>query len=121
MPRTYAKSTETSFGFDTGIPPVVEIVARVARRLWPVKTARNLAMRTGKNHRSAEDWLALRTGMSADALAELLRSDVGWDVLDAIMEGSGASWWPKARRDLKAAQIERRIDALKEELRRELD
>jgi len=52
-------------------PPVVEIVARVARRLWPVKTARNLAMRTGKNHRSAEDWLALRTGMSADALAEL--------------------------------------------------
>jgi len=116
MSRTYSRTAAPSFGFDTDIPPVVETVARVARRLWPVKTARNLAMRTRKTHRAAEDWLSLRTGMSADALADLLRSDAGLEVLDALMDGSGASWWPGARRDLRAAQIERRIEALRDEL-----
>jgi hypothetical protein len=113
-----AKASTGSFGFDTGVPPVVELVARVARRLWPSKTARHLASRTRKTHRAAEDWLSLRTGMNADALADLLRSDAGLAVLEEIMGNcaSPPSWWKPLHGDLRAAGIERRLDGLRAEI-----
>lgn len=113
----YRQQAATSFGFDRNIPPVVEAVSRVARRLWPTKTARNLASRTRKTHRAAEDWLATRTGMSADALADLLRSDAGREVLEAVMGDERPSWWPKFQTLLQLDGLERRS----EEARREIE
>jgi len=117
MNSIYRHHSPPSFGFDRNIPPVVEVVSRVARRLWPIKTARNLASRTRKTHRAAEDWIATRTGMSADALADLLRSDAGRDVLEAIMGDAPPSWWPEFQTLLKLDGLERR----QEEVRRELE
>jgi len=118
MSRHYARPVTGSFGFDRDNPPVIETIARVARALWPVKTARNLAARTSKTHRAAEDWLSLRTGMNADALAEILRSDQGDVFLEAIMAEcpNPPSWWPGVRSAVRAHAIERRLDDLRAEL-----
>jgi hypothetical protein len=105
-----------SFAFARDIPPVVEVVARVARALWPIKTARQLAARTRKTHRAAEDWLSLRTGMSADALADLLRSDAGLAVLEGIVGPHKPSWWGPFKGDCQAAAIEARLAALRQEI-----
>lgn len=116
MSRSYGRSAEMSFGFDRSCLPVVEAVARVAARLWPVKTARQLAARAGTTHRAAEYWLGQRTGMSADALAELLRSDAGLDMLSAIMGDARPAWWPGFRQDAKASAIADRLDSIRAEI-----
>ncbi|HZH50289.1 MAG TPA: hypothetical protein VEZ16_00255 [Microvirga sp.] len=110
MSRTYPTSAVNSFGFNRSGLPVIEAVVAVARRLWPNKTAVNLSSRAGVTHRAAEFWLAQGTGMSADALAELLRSDAGRDILEALMGNARPSWWPAFRRDLAIADLERRQD-----------
>lgn len=124
MSRTYTASSAMFFGKDRSILPVTEVVASVARRLFPNKTARNLASRAGTTHRAAEFWLAQHTGMSAEALAEILRSDIGRDVLEGIMGEARPSWWPAFKADLLMADLERREAdnrAAIEELRREID
>src|ERR1700726_3754560 len=44
-----------------------------------------LAMRAGTKVRACEYWLSRKTAMSADALAALLRSDAGLEVLEAVI------------------------------------
>lgn len=117
MSRGYSTGGVASFGFDRTGLPVVEAVSRVARRMWPVKTARQLAARAGTTHRAAEFWLSQSTGMSADALAELLRSDAGLQMLEAIVGEHKPTWWPSFAADAKATAIEGRL----ENLRREID
>ena len=112
-----------SFGFERRGLPAVEAVSEVARRLWPVKTARHLASRAGTTHRAAEFWLSQQTGMSADALADLIRSDAGLDVLRALIGDAPPSWWPAFAADARAAGIERRLNDLRaeiDEVKREL-
>lgn len=124
MSRTYSTSAATFFGKERRILPVTEIVSAVARRLWPSKTARNLASRAGVTHRAAEFWLAQNTGMSAEALAEILRSDAGRDVLEGLMGNARPSWWPAFKADLVFADLERREAENREaieELRRAFD
>lgn len=116
MGKDYSGSGVASFGFDRTGLPVVEAISGVARRLWPVKTARQLAARAGTTHRAAEFWLSQQTGMSADALAELLRSDAGLLMLEAIVGDARPSWWPVFKQDAKAAGIERRLTALRAEI-----
>ena len=118
MTAKYTPSLAPSFGFERGVLPVSEVVADVARRIFPVKAARNLAARTRASHRAAEAWLGGQTGMSADALADLLRSDQGLAFLDAIMSAgaSAPSWWESKRADIRATQIERRLDDLRVEI-----
>jgi hypothetical protein len=116
MAKNYGGSAAMSFGFERRGLPAVEAVSAVARRLWPVKTARQLASRAGTTHRAAEFWLSQQTGMSADALAELLRSDAGLEVLQALIGTAPPSWWPDFRQDAKAAGIERRLNDLRAEI-----
>jgi hypothetical protein len=116
MSKNYGGSAAMSFGFERRGLPAVDAVSEVARRLWPVKTARHLAARAGTTHRAAEFWLSSQTGMSADALAELLRSDAGLDVLQALIGDVPPSWWPAFRQDAKAAGIERRLNDLRAEI-----
>jgi hypothetical protein len=116
MSKNYGGSAAMSFGFERRGLPAVDAVSAVARRLWPVKTARQLAARAGTTHRAAEFWLSQQTGMSADALAEILRSDAGLDVLQALIGDAPPSWWPDFRADAKAAGIATRLDALRAEI-----
>ena len=116
MGKGYSGSGAASFGFDRTGLPVVEAVSAVARRLWPVKTARQLAARAGVTHRASEFWLSQQTGMSADALAELLRSDAGLQMLEAIVGNAKPSWWPAFAADTKAHAIEQRLTALRLEI-----
>lgn len=123
MSRPYSGGAEASFGFYRNSLPVAEVVAGVARRLFPIKTARNLASRCSVTHRAAEAWISGQTGMSADALAELLRSDVGLEVLEAIVGPAKPTWFVqfsnRVRLQQLAAQAEdntRAIEAIRARL-----
>jgi hypothetical protein len=116
MTRLSRNAGASSFGFERSGLPVVDTVVAVARRLWPIKTARHLATRAGVTHRAGEFWLSQQTGMSADALAELLRSDAGFDVLDGLMGQTRPDWWPRFKEGCRLDDVERRLDDLKSEL-----
>lgn len=101
----------------------VDAVCGLARRLWPSKTAANLAGRAQISMRAAELWLEGRTEPGADALVNLLRSDAGFELLQEIMAGSGTRWWKEFRRGVHIAELEakqeflrKQLDALKEEM-----
>jgi hypothetical protein len=83
-------------GYRNGLRPV-EAVRLVARALWKRKTAANLAARSGASMRACEYWLARKTDMSADALANLLRSDAGFEILERIMGTAKPVWWRQFR------------------------
>lgn len=48
---------------------------RVAQGLWPIKTDMELSFRTKANDRTCRFWLNKHTGMHADHLVALMRSD----------------------------------------------
>ena len=95
---------------------------RAVRGALPRKTALELALRSGASPRSAETWLAGKGAPNAEALAALLRSDLGLIVLEAIMAGAAPPWWGALRRQiaisrLRRAQVEhqRALEALERE------
>ena len=88
----------------------VEIVADVARRLWPNKVAMHLAGATGASPRAAENWLAGDTGMRADHLVEFLRSEAGRELLAEIMAERPPAWWRAIERQYRLAELDRRAE-----------
>lgn len=94
----------------------MDAVCGLARRLWPSKTAANLASRSGVSQRAAELWLEGRTEPGADALVQLLRSDAGFELLQQIMQGAGTRWWREFERGVHIAELERRIEWQREQL-----
>lgn len=109
-------SAQSSLFADSGfskrgkrIPPV-EAVCAMARRLWPSKTAINLASRAEISERAAKLWLEGRTEPGADALVNLLRSDAGFELLQSIMEGSGTRWWREFERGVQIAELETQLE-----------
>jgi len=84
----------------------------MARRLWPSKTAINLSSRAEISQRAAELWLEGRTEPGADALINLLRSDVGFELMQAIMEGSDTRWWRDFEKGVEIAEISRKLEWL---------
>lgn len=101
---------------DSGFPkrgikiPLIDVVCGVARRLWPSKTAINLANRAGISERAAKLWLEGRTEPGADALVAMLRSDIGFELLQNLMQGSGTRWWREFEQGVQIAQLEERIE-----------
>lgn len=87
------------------------------RRLWPTKTAVELAYRTESNLRHAERILAGERGISAETIYALLHTEAGWPVLQELMAGSDAQWWRELQRAHRLATLRRR----QADLRRELD
>lgn len=83
-------------------------IARVARKLWPAKTAAHLAASSGASQRSAENWLSGCADPSGDNLAALLRSDEGFDFLSELMDGAETRWWRAVRLRVRLAELERR-------------
>lgn len=124
MSQPYLPFSNTSFGVrrkDLRPAPADDgVLARIvglARRLWPRNTAFHLASRAAVTPRAAENWLAEATGMSADALAGLLRSDAGLAVLEQVMGTAAPAWWADLHRHARLVELERR----QQEHRRLLD
>ena len=115
-------TAQSSFFADSGftkrgsrIPPV-EAVCTLARRLWPSKTAINLASRAEISERAAKLWLEGRTEPGADALVNLLRSDAGFVLLQTLMQGSGTKWWAEFERGVHIAELEQKQEFLRQQL-----
>jgi hypothetical protein len=70
-------------------------VMQKARELFPNKTALHLVELTGYSQRAVEAWLSGEAKLPADALAMILKSEVGLDFLKVLMAESPASWWRK--------------------------
>lgn len=71
-----------------------ENLVRVIRAAWPKKTAACVAHLTGTNERTVQFWLAGNTRMSFDAVVALLKTEAGYDILNAIMDNDcKAEWW----------------------------
>jgi len=124
MNQPYLPFSDTSFGThrkDLRPAPADDgVLARIvglARRLWPRNTAFHLASRAAVTPRAAENWLAEATGMSADALAGLLRSDAGLAVLEQVMGEADPAWWADLRRHARLVELQHR----QEEHRRQLE
>lgn len=100
---------EGGFGNNRRGIRLADAVCDLARRLWPSKTAPNLAGRAGISVRAAELWLEGRTEPGAEALVQLLRSDAGFELLQNLMEGSGTRWWREFEQGVQIAQLEERI------------
>lgn len=99
----------------------------VAQKLWPKKTAQNLAAKTDVSERAAAFWLAGTYDMSLDAARNLLRSEDGYAFLEALMGDCDARWWQRIKLTASAAVTRRalaeqakRLQAL-QELRRQID
>ena len=101
---------------------LTDAVMRVAQALWPRKTASELAFRTGSSQRACEYWLSRKTEMSADALTALLRSDAGFETLEAIMGDARPDWWKQFRRTAEISTIRKAQDDARRRIERlELD
>lgn len=106
-------------GNRTGVRLIAQLM-RVARELWPVKTAAELSARTGVSLRQAEKWLALKANISGEAYARLIRSEEGLSFLEAAAEG--AAWFKAYKRQqtisilrTRHATLAREIEAIKQE------
>lgn len=90
---------------------LTERLMRVAHRLWEHKPAANLIARAGVSERQAKYLLARKRGISAEALAALLRSEDGLEFLEAVMGDARPYWW-------KAFKRKQRRAALRDEMKR---
>jgi hypothetical protein len=74
--------------------PAFEKFIRILRATWPHKTAAHVAHLTGTSERTVKFWLAGTTRMSVDAVVALLKTEAGYEILEAIMsDGCEAEWW----------------------------
>ena len=96
-----------------------EIVLAVARRLWPRKTAEEIAARTRYSVRAAEYWLALTHDMPFDAYMALLNSDHGSAFLDAVyaaMSRKQAQAFSKKIREAERAKLLAELSRQRDEI-----
>lgn len=99
------QGTETDIGRSRNTLRVSDAVARVARAIWPNKTAAELAFRSKTSQRACEYWLARQTDLSADALAELLRSDAGLEILEAVIGDAKPKWWRQFAKTIELSRL----------------
>ena len=95
---------------------LIKEVMRVAHELWPNKTAQNLASRAGVDTRTAERWLAFRTGISGPALAALIASDDGLKFIEAVIVAQGKglpAFWRRFKRKQDRIRVETEMRQLK--------
>ncbi len=118
MRTIISRPPATSFGKHRKTFRLHGFIARVARRLWRGKHAAELAFHAKVEERTAEYWLAGDTQPSARHLTNLLRSDVGFDVLAELMADGEADWWRDLAFKHEVARLDRRAEANWREIRR---
>lgn len=106
----------TPFHDQEGQLPTNSVVMRVARSLWPTKTDIALMQRTGASDRMCRYFLANKYNLSADNLADLLRSDEGFQILEAIIGEAKPVWWRAFKKSVRRAELRRQQKAILKEL-----
>jgi hypothetical protein len=95
-------------------------IIEVLRDFWPRKTASHVSYVTGVSERAVKYWLAGVTRMSIEHVVALLRTEAGYDILEAVMGDSQEEWWlttkvahglRQSRRAIRAQQ--KRINELR--------
>ena len=116
------EGTANLCGKDRNELRLIDSVVIAAQRLWPRKTAAELSLRTGTGVRACEYWLSRKTDMSADALAALLRSDAGLEILEAIVGDAKPNWWKQFARTIELSRLRKgQAEAARRLARLELD
>lgn len=95
---------------------------RLARILWPRKTAAELAHRTGVSQRSAEFWLAGKYAISLGHARKLIQSDQGENFLVPFMGDARPAWWLSLKKTSEIARLRKEQNGVRARLERlELD
>ena len=76
----------------------IDAIRLVAKEEFETKRAANLAARAGCKPRMCDYWLAGKFDIGGDALANLLRSDIGFKILERLMGGAKPDWWQQVKR-----------------------
>jgi hypothetical protein len=72
----------------------VKRIALILKAFWPVKTAANVAYVANVSERSVKHWLAGETRMSLENIVALLKTDAGFEILEAVLgKDCKAEWW----------------------------
>lgn len=82
-------------------------VVDALKSIWPKKTAANVAYISGVSERTVHFWLAGQTRMPMEAIAALLRTDAGYEILKAVLgDDCKADWWQLAQltHDIRESQ-----------------
>lgn len=121
MSASYAAAATTpkdrlaqSFGANRTVVRFVDGIIATVKDLYPRKPTTHVAALCGVSTRAVEHWFSGRRDPSADALVAMLRSEIGGQVLAAIMGDAKPKWWTRHRRTvslaaLRKAQEEQRI------------
>lgn len=109
--------TEILFGEITESVRLIDRLVIVAKGLWPNKTAANFAACAKVNQRTAEYWLARKSGMSLENFMALLQSDHGLEFIEAAMGNARPVYWKDFKRTItrgklrrEARELQKRID-----------
>ena len=89
--------------------PLISSLVAVARALWPSKADMELASRAQVSERMARYLLAKKCGMSAEALANLLRTEDGLQFLRAAMSDSKPVWFRDFERHVELARLTKNL------------
>jgi hypothetical protein len=111
--RTTAMASDMRVGSTTDERALIGRIVQAARRLWPHKTAAELAFRADRSVRSCERWSGRHAGLSAGALAALLRSPEGLVFMDAVMGDDPPQWWADAQAHIERAALRRRGEEIR--------
>lgn len=90
-------------------------VIAALKATWPTKTAAHVAYLSGVSERAVHFWLAGQTRMPMEAIASLLRTDAGYEILKAVIgDDCKVEWW-------EAAQIAHSIRQTRQAIKKEQD
>ncbi len=96
----------------------VSVIPALARRFWPEKTAPKLASRAQVSVRQAQSQIA-GSLPSYETMVRLLHDEeVGFPLLEAIMESRGRPplWWRRLKRTHELGELRRQIEREREEI-----
>jgi hypothetical protein len=110
--HTSATSGHNSAGRGTKITATTIAVMEVVRKLWPAKPDFALMDKAGAAERTCRYWLELKYNIKGEALANLLRSDEGFLILEAVMGNAKPRWWIDFKRSVKLADLKRELDSI---------
>jgi hypothetical protein len=103
---------------DTQGRVLIDIVMRAAHAIWPLKVLHPLAHAAKVSPRSTERWSQGKGSLSAEALADLIRSEQGFKFLEAVMEGHRPLWWRICVPLMEVADVQRMQVVAKRRLRK---
>lgn len=106
----------------TNVQSISPVIIRF-RQIFPQHAVAELMKRTGAKHSHCEKVIAGSRELGAGFQQKLLQSDVGREILIALMADAKPKWWVGFRRHLELADIVKskaRLEASIEAMQREM-